>query len=81
MSDGMPDCEAAPSTPFPTLSPREREVALLLARGATNRAIAKDLDISIKTVDTHRQKVMNKLELDNNVMLCRLAIREGWIKP
>lgn len=67
--------------PFPTLTPRERQIALMLAAGRTNRSIAAELDISIKTVDTHRGKIMQKLELANNVELCRLAIREGWMQP
>jgi len=70
-----------PKNEFPTLTARERQVALMLAEGRTNREIAAELDISIKTVDTHRGKIMQKLELANNVELCRLAIREGWMKP
>lgn len=65
--------------PFPTLSPREREVALRLAVGDTNRDIAESLDISIKTVDTHRGKVLKKLSCRHNVDLARLAIKMGYL--
>lgn len=64
--------------PFPTLTPREREVALLLADGRTNREIAAMIEVSIKTVDTHRGHILQKLELKNNVALCKLSIRSGW---
>ncbi len=66
---------------FDTLTPREREVALALATGLTCREIAPMMNISIKTVDTHRQHVLEKLELKNNVELCRAMIREGRITP
>lgn len=65
---------------FPALTSREREVALLLAVGKTNREIAKDLGISIKTIDTHRGHILKKLELRNNVELARMAIREGYVQ-
>lgn len=64
--------------PFPTLTEREREVAQHLILGKPNRAIAYELSISIKTVDTHRGHVMKKLDVANNVELLRLAIRMGW---
>lgn len=69
----------AATGPFPLLTEREREVALLLAEGLSCREIAGQLDISPKTIDTHRGHVLKKLELANTVLLCRLAIREGWI--
>lgn len=61
------------------LTQREMQVALMLATGEGNRAIAKRLDISIKTIDTHRQHIMKKLGLANNVRLCLHALRQGWI--
>jgi len=69
---------AAASTAYPTLTTRERAVAELLILGKPNREIAVALDISIKTVDTHRGHVMQKLEVANNVELLRLAVRKGW---
>lgn len=71
---------AAP-TLWDRLTLREREVALMLARGDTNREIANALGISIKTVDTHRGHVLAKLECKNNVGLARFMIREGRVTP
>lgn len=74
-----------PQTPSPTkwnlLSMREREVALLLARGDTCREIAEALGLNQKTVDTHRGNVIRKLQCKNNVGLTRLLIREGRVLP
>ena len=61
------------------LTLRERQVAAMLAAGATNRAIAESLKVSIKTVDTHRGHVLKKLKLANNTMLAHLAIASGWV--
>jgi len=59
------------------LSPREREVLQLLAEGNANKNIADLLSISIKTVDTHRQHLMQKLGLRTLPDLTKYAIREG----
>lgn len=72
---------ADPSAPaFPELTEREREVAIALCRGQTNREIAAALDISIKTIDTHRGHVLKKLHLRGNVELCLLAVKRGYIR-
>lgn len=68
--------QAAPE-PFDKLTPRELEVARLLATGSINSEIADVLEISQKTVDTHRQHAMQKLGTRNNVALARLALRAG----
>ena len=62
---------------FSILSPREREVLQLIAEGKTNRQIAEMLNVSLKTIETHRQQIMNKLEIHNIVELTKYAIREG----
>jgi DNA-binding NarL/FixJ family response regulator len=59
------------------LSSREREVLQLLAEGCTSREIARQLHISVKTVETHRRNMLAKLELDTLADLVRYAIREG----
>ena len=69
---------ATPS-PFDALTPRELEVATRLATGATNREIADEFDISVKTVDTHRGHVLTKVGARNNVTLAHLALRFGLI--
>lgn len=61
------------------LTAREREVATMLAQGFTNREIAEQVGISIKTVDTHRGHVLKKLRLKNNAILTHLAISRGWV--
>lgn len=59
------------------LTGREREVLQLIAEGYTNKKIADTLNISPKTVDAHRQRIMSKLDLHNVVELTKYAIREG----
>ena len=59
------------------LTPREREVLQLMAEGQTTKQIARDLDVSVKTVETHRRNIMQKLELDSVAELTKYAIREG----
>ncbi|MCB0339379.1 MAG: response regulator transcription factor [Bdellovibrionales bacterium] len=65
--------------PLSILSPRERELFFLLADGLPNRVIAKKLFISPRTVETHRARVIRKLDLKSNADLIRFAIREGLI--
>lgn len=50
-----------------------------LVVGKTNRELADELGISIKTIDTHRTNLMKRLQCKNNVSLCLLAVRRGWI--
>ncbi|NKE70294.1 response regulator transcription factor [Nitrospiraceae bacterium HYJII51-Mn-bac16s-1-B09] len=62
------------------LTKREKEVLCLVAEGHTNRQVAERLGIKIKTVETHRANIMNKLALRNFVELVKYAIRKGMIK-
>lgn len=62
---------------FGTLTVREREVLQLLAEGRSTKEIAADISVSVKTVETHRKNVMNKLKIDNVPDLVKYAIREG----
>ena len=59
------------------LSPREREVLQLLAEGNLTKEIARRLHVSAKTIDNHRQNIMNKLDLHCVADLTRYAINEG----
>ncbi len=61
----------------PSLSPREREVLQLLAEGRTTREVAAELYLSIKTVETHRLQIMNKLGIRSVAELVKYAIRQG----
>jgi DNA-binding NarL/FixJ family response regulator len=64
--------------PASALTAREQQVMEMLARGLTNREIAEHLQISIKTVDTHRGHVLKKLGLRNNSELTRFAVKHGY---
>ena len=59
------------------LSPREREVLQLVAEGLTTKDIAGKLHISVKTVETHRKQIMDKLEIRSVAELTKYAVREG----
>jgi DNA-binding NarL/FixJ family response regulator len=63
------------------LTSREREIVQLLAEGRSNKQIARLLDLSVKTVETHRAAVMRKLELESLPDLVRFAIRNQIIQP
>jgi len=64
-------------TAFSVLTAREREVLQLLAEGKSTANIGELLHISIKTVETHRQQIMNKLGIRSVAELTKYAIREG----
>jgi DNA-binding NarL/FixJ family response regulator len=59
------------------LTKREREVLQFLAEGFSNQEIAQQLNISVKTVESHRSNMMNKLGLSNKTELIKYAIRQG----
>ena len=65
---------------LPDLTPRESEVIIPLAEGATNYEIGDQLNISPKTVARHRENIMAKLNLHSRADLVRYAIRKGIIK-
>ena len=64
-------------TKAPELTPREREVLQLVAEGRTTREIAARLHVSVKTIETHRKQIMDKLELRSVAELTKYAVREG----
>ncbi|MEB3330264.1 MAG: response regulator transcription factor [Candidatus Sericytochromatia bacterium] len=68
---------AAPGSEAVRLTPREREVLTLVARGMTNLEIAEELVISVRTGETHRAHVMDKLGFKNRAELVAYAIRKG----
>ena len=61
------------------LSKREREVLMMLAEGQSLKDIASRLNLSVKTVDAHKYKIMHKLDLHNRSELIRYAIRKGLV--
>lgn len=65
--------------PYEALTDRERQVLKLVAEGRSNKEVAAFLDISVKTAMTHREHVMQKLNLHNRTDLTRFALRRGII--
>jgi DNA-binding NarL/FixJ family response regulator len=66
-----------PVSAYSTLGPRQREILQLVAEGKTSGEIARLLHISIKTVETHRRNIVQKLWLHGTAELTKYAIREG----
>jgi len=62
----------------PTLTAREHEILLLLAHGRSNKFVAKQLDISVRTVETHRFSLRRKLGVDSASELLKIALSNGW---
>ena len=62
---------------FSVLTPREREVLQLMSEGRSTTQIAESLHVSVKTIETHRQQVMHKLNTHSVAELTKYAIREG----
>ncbi len=65
--------------PYDLLTTRERQVLQLIAEGKTNRQIADELELAVKTVDTHRTRLMKKLNIHDQTSLVKFAIRKGII--
>lgn len=68
-----------PSSPLARLSGRQREILQLIAEGSTTKEIAQRLNLSVKTVETHRAQLMERLEIHDVPGLVRLAIRVGLV--
>ena len=79
------DCVSHSPAPLPSvfsaLTERERQVLQLLAEGKTTKRTAKILDVSVKTVETHRMHMMDKLDMHSIAELTKYAIREGLTPP
>ena len=74
------DSGAARTPPKRTLTTREAEVLQLVAEGGANKQVAAELGISIKTVEKHRQRLMDKLDIHDTAGLTRHAIATGVIE-
>jgi DNA-binding NarL/FixJ family response regulator len=72
---------AEPDAVVPRLTPREREIVQLLAEGHRNKRVAQKLNISVKTVETHRTTVMRKIGVNSIVELVRYAVRNHLTEP
>ena len=62
------------------LTPRQRQVLLMIADGLTSQRIADELGLSVRTVDRHVENMMNRLEIHSRIELVKYAIREGLIE-
>lgn len=62
-----------------SLTPRQREILQLIDKGQNTKQIALSLNISVKTVETHRTQLMDRLQIHNIASLVRYAIRNGLI--
>ena len=65
--------------PLDLLSTREREVLQMIAEGKTNKEIANALDLSVYTIEAHRGRIMEKLNLHSGAELVRFAVRNGLV--
>jgi DNA-binding NarL/FixJ family response regulator len=63
-----------------SLTDREEEVLRLIAEGHSNKEIAAQLGISVKTVESHKANLMEKLELASRTDIVRYAVRRGWLQ-
>ena len=77
VNDYVRQLSAAESHETAALTHREREVLQLLAEGGSTAQIASDLCLSVKTIETHRKRIMDKLGLRSIAELTKYAIREG----
>ena len=69
--------KSMPGSAFSALSTREREVLQLLAEGKSTKETAAKLHVSVKTIESHRKQVMDKLDIHSVAELTKYAIREG----
>jgi DNA-binding NarL/FixJ family response regulator len=69
----------AKTPPLPDLTARQREVLQLIAEGCSTKDIANKLNLSVKTIDTHRSELMHRLDIHDVAGLVRYAIRTGLV--
>ncbi len=77
--DGYLNAEQVVSDNYSQLSEREKEIFMLLAEGDSTREIGEKLFISVKTVGTHKQNILEKLELKTNSDIVKFALKKGLI--
>jgi two-component system, NarL family, response regulator NreC len=81
VKDYFSQVEKPSSSALAALTSRQYEVLQLLAEGKTTREIAKQMSLSVKTIESHRQQIINKLNIRSIAGLTKYAIREGLISP
>lgn len=80
LADAQRDPGRRQTDPYGSLTPREREVMHLVCDGMSTKAIARQLDISVKTAENHRARVLDKLGVSNTAELVRYAARRGLVE-
>lgn len=75
-----PSAEGGAPRPYDALTDREKQVLKLVAEGKSNKDVASILGISVKTAMTHRENLMEKLDLHSRTELIHFAIREGVVR-
>lgn len=68
-------------SPFDALTPREMEIAMLLIQGLRQEQVARHLSLSAKTINTHKSRMFEKLQITDMISLARLASQYGVIDP
>jgi DNA-binding NarL/FixJ family response regulator len=81
VADYVHRLNAPAAGPLDLLTPRQREVLQLIAEGRTTKEIARVLNLSVKTVETHRTQLMDRLDLHDVAGLVRFAVRVGLVEP
>jgi two-component system, NarL family, response regulator NreC len=81
VKDYFSQVEKPSTSALSALTSRQYEVLQLLAEGKTTREIAKQMSLSVKTIESHRQQIINKLGIRSVAGLTKYAIREGLISP
>jgi len=74
------DADGGAADPYETLTDREKQVLKLVAEGRSNKEVAELLDISVKTAMSHREHIMQKLDLHSRTELIRFALQKGVIR-
>ena len=80
LAEQLQNPERDAADPYGTLTAGEREVFHLIAEGLTTKEIARRLDISVKTAENHRGRVLDKLGVRNTAELVRYALRRGLVE-
>lgn len=79
LAESVQQPERKVDDPYGNLTPREREVFHLMIEGLSTKLIARKLDISVKTAENHRVRVLSKLDVHNAAELVRYAVRRGLL--
>jgi two-component system response regulator NreC len=79
LTDYMKRAQEDTASGYSTLSSREREILTLICKGRTNKQIAEELFLSVRTVERHRSSIMRKAGLENRAELVAYALRHGFM--